>query len=348
MVRLYLPYTIGDDNPIGNLFKNILPYLSSECEITIFYKDDSVANIQDVNYIWEYDNEIIRFLRVMAESFSAQDIIHTGGRESKHFRVAKAAHFRNRNLSHIHSFRVDVDPESEFQTGRREALARMADMTVAVSEHTASSAKREFGVSPIVIYNGVDTGIFCPDYSRPPLLEPINPERCIFLFVGALTERKRPEDIIHVAESIPEAVFIAIGDGPLYDHLISKSSHLNNIKFTGYIKKNKLPAIYANSTAFLFPTVREGCPNVVLEAMAAGIPVIGYKATSMPELVTTNKTGVLVDATNVDKLTEAVRTINNSEYKAEKLGRQARSHILNNHTFDIIAQQYIKVYRNIS
>jgi len=87
----------------------------------------------------------------------------------------------------------------------------------------------------------------------------------------------------------------------------------------------------------------EGCPNVVLEAFAAESPVVGYEATSMPELVATGQRGHLTDVGNIDGLVEGVRLV--LADSANQLGENARGYVSRNHTFDTIAQQYADVYR---
>ncbi|WP_161605880.1 glycosyltransferase family 4 protein [Halococcus thailandensis] len=288
-------------------------------------------------------NKLQRILQYGRTSLKNYDLIHTGGHAPRHIPISKCSRIRNPNIRHIHSFRVDVNPDSNFQTDRRQQLAEMADMTTAVSKHTATTVKQEFGFDPIVIYNGVDTDLFHSNYEKPPLLSRLDKNDPVFMFVGSLDSRKRPSDIIKVARQVPEATFLLIGDGPLYENLIAESRDLENVHLTGRIDKKRLPAIYANATGFLFPTIREGCPNVVLEAMASGLPVVGYETTSMPELVTTGKTGYLASPCDVNQLAEHVRSIcENSDVTA--MGEQARNYIEENHTFENIAAQYESLY----
>ena len=122
------------------------------------------------------------------------------------------------------------------------------------------------------------------------------------------------------------------------------ATDLPNLYVPGRIDKSELPSIYANATALLFPTVKEGCPNVVMESLASGTPVIGYEATSMPELVRSDRTGVLVEADDIDALTEAVRSFPQRDVRT--MGERAREYVLENHRFEIIAEDYMTAYEN--
>jgi glycosyltransferase involved in cell wall biosynthesis len=285
-----------------------------------------------------------RLSYIQTVSLKKFDLIHTGAFTHIHYPLSRLAHLRNRNLAHVHSFRVDIDQNSEFPTKRRKKLAHMADITTAVSKHTAKTARHEFGVDPVVIYNGVDTNAFHPNYDSPEILSEHAENSDTFVFVGSLVERKRPFDVLDVAKRMQDISFIVIGGGPLSAELYQRAEEIKNIHFTGRLPKSDLPEIYANAAGLLFPSIREGCPNVVLESMACGTPVVGYNVTSMPELVNQGLTGYLCDTGKVTQLERGV------EYVLENrdvLGEAARDYIVDNHRFEKIAREYERVYSNL-
>jgi glycosyltransferase involved in cell wall biosynthesis len=260
-----------------------------------------------------------------------------------HRRVSQLSKLRNRNIAHVHTFRVDVDPDGKFETSASTELARQADTVTAVSEHTAETVRKHVGIDPEVIYNGVDTQWFHPHYERPALYDNYGIDEPVFLYIGSMEQRKRPDHVLAAAEAIPEGSFLLIGDGPMLDDLRERAGNLDNVLLPGRIAKDRLPAIYANARALVFPTVREGCPNVVLESMAAGTPVIGYRATSMPELVDHGETGLLTPTDEVDSLIENVAELARRERSG--LGLCARSYIREHHKFETIADGYEALYR---
>lgn len=347
MARIYLPYFVGTDKPIPNLFQEIIPYMSDNgFNITTFCTKKNINLGKNTDKIYVSDPfSLHRRIKWLLSSCRNYDLIHTGGRTSPHYYASKLTKIRNPERKHVHTFRVDVDPNSEFNTELRQKIAEGADRTTAVSKHTAETARKYFDVNPSIIYNGVRTDIFHPD-NNDTGIEILNSEVPVFLFVGRLSDRKRPFDILRLAEMVSEANFLLVGDGPLYNDLKLNAQDLDNVFMTGRLPKSALPAIYANSTAFLFPSLQEGCPNVVLEAMASGIPIIGYQATSMPELIIEGKTGHLAPAKDVVNLAELSRKIiyNDSSRDMEE---KARLYVKKNHSFDLIAEKYYNVYSGI-
>ena len=345
MTRVLWPYVLGNESPIPYLFESIAPHFDEEFQFRSLAQED--AELPDAvseltlsrNRHWQKLVQYVRF------SLSQADLIHTGARERVHRRVLQLSKLRNHNIAHIHTFRVDVDPDGKFDTPAFIELAHQADTVTAVSEHTAKTVRKHVGIDPGVIYNGVDTEWFHPNYDRPTLFDDYGLDEPVFLYVGSMEQRKQPDHVLAAAEAIPKGSFLLIGDGPMLDDLRERAGNLDNVLLPGRIAKGRLPAIYANARALVFPTVREGCPNVVLESMAAGTPVIGYRATSMPELVNHGETGLLVPADEVDSLTENVAELARRE--SSGLGARARSYVCKHHKFETIADGYESLYRAI-
>lgn len=346
--KLFWPYFIGSDNPIPYLFEKIAPHFEGlGFEIRLF-SEQSTRIIEEpfVEEVFAYEpNTLRRRLRVVLEAVRHYHLLHTGGNPEVQLPIAKLTHLRNDELQHVHTFRIDHVPGEDDDRTKRE-LVDAADAYTAVSQHTRETVTRALDIDPRVIYNAVDVDLFRPDYEPPESVHAVDFSRPLFLYVGTLTERKRPKHVVEVAREVPEAKFVLIGDGPQYDAVKRESEDVPNAVAIGRHEKRKLPPLYANATGFVFPSVREGCPNVVLEAMASETPVVGYRATSMPELVRDGETGRLAAKEDTDELTDCVRALMDED-KNESLGTAAREYVLQNHTFDIIAEQYISLYRDL-
>jgi glycosyltransferase involved in cell wall biosynthesis len=307
--HLYYPYILGTDSPIPYLFEKISPYMiDSGYSVTSFKQSKANLQLEGVNLI-PTKGSIRRFIKLHVKSLKEYDLIHTGGRS--HYWISQLAHLREPNLSHVHSFRVDVNSR-QYPKERKRNLLNKVDATTAVSKHTAKTVKKEFGITPSVIYNGVDNKYFTDSYDYPQFLEKYSIESPYILFVGNFVPRKRPGDVLEVAKQIPEADFLLFGDGPKYPEIKGKANSIQNVTLFGRVDKKILPAIYTHADCFLFPTVREGCPNVVLEAMASGTPVVGYRKTSMPELIEDQETGFLVEESDISGLANKVQILLNS------------------------------------
>jgi len=342
MKRVLLPYVLGRSSPIPYLFEGILPHFSNRYHFRTFASDEvAVPEHVTVTQV-SNSSKLTTALKYGFVSLKSHNLVHTGAFE-RHRHFVRLASLRNRNISHIHSFRVDVDPKGSYNTKVRRELSRKADVTTAVSEHTAETVREHFGIDPIVIYNAVDSEWFRPGYDRPELFDELGIEGPVFLFVGSLEARKRPDHLLDVAESVPEATFLLVGDGPMADQLRERSNELNNVILPGRVEKDRLPAVYANARGLVFPSVREGCPNVVMEAMAAGIPTVGYRATSMPELIEHGERGLLAETDNVTELTGHVRRLLDAE-EAAAMGTNARAYVREHHSFEEIGSQYEALY----
>lgn len=344
MPTLFYPFKADSTSPIPYMHKELAVNLS-RYQVTIFtIRSGKEINQDNIAGVLLPSSKLGRSLTYAWTSLRKFDLLHTGGRAPRQYPISRLTTLRNWGLKHVHTLRVDVEPESDVGPFKhKKRLVKMADEVTAVSEHTARTAEEHFGVSPRVIYEGVNPNIFHPEYDRPDLFEDLDIEPPILLFVGSFQKRKNPVDVVRVAENIPDATFLMVGSGKQYDEVNRMAGDIGNLILAGQLAKEELPPIYAHSSAFLFPSEREGCPNVVLEAMAAGLPIIGYKATSMPEIVEHGRTGYLAEPNNTEELSEFVRhTI--MDTGRNKIGESARRYVVENHSFEVLAEQYEALY----
>ncbi len=139
----------------------------------------------------------------------------------------------------------------------------------------------------------------------------LRPDTCIVLTVGRFTEQKGHcyliEAIPAVLEHAPNAHFVWVGVGPLEQELRDRARELNleaDLSFLGH--RDDVPAIMAASDLFVLPSIFEGLPLVVLEAMAAGVLVIGTRVCGMSEAIDDGVTGRLVEGANPAALAEGI------------------------------------------
>jgi glycosyltransferase involved in cell wall biosynthesis len=154
------------------------------------------------------------------------------------------------------------------------------------SASVQNSLEREYGRESEVIPTGVDTHFFTPNRPGPP-----NPRPRV-LFVGSLRAYKQPQLVVEAAARFPDAEFGLAGEGPLADELRRSIVHrgLTNVSLLGMLSAEKLREQYQSSDVFLFPSVWEGSPKVILEAAACGLPVV-VRSEYSPETVRHGVTG---------------------------------------------------------
>ncbi|MCS6875826.1 MAG: glycosyltransferase [Aquificaceae bacterium] len=126
-----------------------------------------------------------------------------------------------------------------------------------------------------VFKRGVDTELFSP-YKREENFWSkrfdIKKHQKVILYVGRVSKEKGLDNFLYVARCFPEDAFVIVGDGPYRAEIEAKRP--NNVYFTGYMVGEELAKAYASSDVFLFPSETETYGQVVLEAMASGLPVV--------------------------------------------------------------------------
>ncbi|MEB3307967.1 MAG: glycosyltransferase family 1 protein [Cyanobacteriota bacterium] len=178
---------------------------------------------------------------------------------------------------------------------------------------------------------GVDTELFRPELRsqamRERLLDGRSDSGKLLLYIGRLSAEKQIERIRPVLEAIPDARLALVGDGPHRSRLEEIFAGLP-VAFVGYLAGEDLAAAYASGDAFVFPSSTETLGLVLLEAMAAGCPVVGANRGGIPDIVSDGLNGCLYEPDGPDggaaSLTAAVLRLLGDEVRHEQLRHQAR------------------------
>ncbi|MDQ2086748.1 glycosyltransferase family 1 protein [Herbivorax sp. ANBcel31] len=141
---------------------------------------------------------------------------------------------------------------------------------------------KEKGFSNLKIWDrGIDKGIYNPKFRNNNYRNKLGVnDKTVFLYVGRLSPEKDIDILISTIKRLninymDKIHFLIVGDGPFYKSL--KKNEFPNVTLTGFKKGKELSTIYASSDIFLFPSSSETFGNVILEAMASGLPVIACK-----------------------------------------------------------------------
>lgn len=179
---------------------------------------------------------------------------------------------------------------------------------------------------------GVDTELFRPELRsqamRDRLLSGRSDTGKLLLYIGRLSAEKQIERIRPVLEAMPEARLALVGDGPYRNRLEEIFAGLP-VNFVGYLAGEELAAAYASGDAFVFPSSTETLGLVLLEAMAAGCPVVGANRGGIPDIVSDGVNGCLYEPEGADggaaSLTAAVQRLLGDPAEREQLRCNARS-----------------------
>lgn len=237
--------------------------------------------------------------------------------------------------------------------------AKQADRIITVSE----SAKRdiirnlEVEASKIdVIYPGIDlevyNKIYNEDEKRKVKKKYSLPENYL-LYLGTIEPRKNLVNVLKAFAKFKEKdkKMKLVISGKLgwksenIPELIENLGIKDDIIFTGYVDENDKVLIYKLAQIFLFPSIYEGFGMPILEAMAAGIPVITSNCSSMPEVV--GEAGILINPNSYDEISNAIENIINEDDKSLQKRITLGIERSRNFTWEKSSKQLEKIYNSM-
>jgi glycosyltransferase involved in cell wall biosynthesis len=159
---------------------------------------------------------------------------------------------------------------------------------------------------------GVDTDLFRPELASATMRQRLHGGHDdtghLLLYIGRLSAEKQIDRIRPVLEAMPQTRLALVGDGP---HRQQLERHFEGTAttFVGYLAGEELASAYASGDAFLFPSSTETLGLVLLEAMAAGCPVVGANRGGIPDIVSDGVNGCLYDPDQPASLPTAVERL---------------------------------------
>lgn len=215
------------------------------------------------------------------------------------------------------------------------AALRRAAFTTTVSGDLLRTAQR-LGANPLhsaAILNGCDTSVFYPrDRGAARTALQLDPVAKILLYAGRLDVRKGLRELVEAVAALrarqPDLLCYLLGDGPdrlLLQELIAKLGVQDAIRFVPAAPTETVAQWMAACDVFTLPSYKEGCPNVVLEALASGRPVVATDVGGIPELMDSSS-GRLVPAQDAAALQRALEDALAVTWSADAIaGRHDRS-----------------------
>jgi glycosyltransferase involved in cell wall biosynthesis len=210
---------------------------------------------------------------------------------------------------------TDLNTIPEHALPRRQILdaARAAAGLVTVSEALRDRLV-ELGVERgqvHVLRNGVDLARFAPAPDRDAVRSRLGVTGVVLLAVGNLVPEKDHALAIAALAKLADATLLVAGDGPLRAELEQRAARAgvaSRVRFLGSVPQGALVDYYNAADALVLTSRREGMPNVVLEALACGTPVVATRVGGVPEVVAADVAGRLVDATD-DGVADGARAL---------------------------------------
>ena len=235
--------------------------------------------------------------------------------------------------------------------------ARFCDKIYAVAQAMIDqcvAAKVAPAEKYMVVYSGMDTAAFDRAERDEALREKLGipPHAQVIVTVARLFAQKGYEYVIPAAEQVlkenPDAHFLFVGDGPLYDTLIAELKSKNiagNFHFAGLVPPAEVASYIAQADLLWHLSLHEGLPRAVVQALAVGIPAIGFALDGTPEVVINGETGFVTAAEDVDAVAEKSVMLLNDPVLRRNLGKNGKCRVLEQFDWhrmsDILEKEYI-------
>jgi glycosyltransferase involved in cell wall biosynthesis len=255
-------------------------------------------------------------------------------------------------LSHPESVRYNL---KQLRHAMFKHLARSATEFITVSEHSKKEIVKWFGipegkitVTPLGVDDDWYREVGTDELARVKAAYSL-PDR-FFFFVGTLQPRKNIRHIIDAHKSLPQhlrrdvPLIIAGRHGWKCDAEVAELQKCSDgtMRWIQYVPSGDMLPIFKQATALAWPSLNEGFGLPVLEAFAAGLPVITSNTTSLPEVA--GDAALLVNPESIGEIAEAMQTVASNESLQNDLRTRGRARA-KQFTWDRTARQTIEVYR---
>ena len=279
------------------------------------------------------------------------DIVHGQGTERDCAMEAVLSGFPNVLTIHgnmrVHAARQ----EQQGQVYYRMAAAlesyclKRTDGVVAISNYTNELVK-PLAKKTWILPNAVDQRYFEVETSPDPLPR--------ILFVGAINERKNPIGLIKACEPLlrsSQCTIAFAGEGNPQSHYCKEFKQLletvPGLELLGFIDRVALGREFRRATLLVLPTFEDNCPMVVLEAMAAGLPVAASRVGGVPDLITHEQDGLMFDPNDPVEMRACIERLVKEPQTRAGLGAAGRITAQERFHPKVIAAGHLKIYREV-
>jgi glycosyltransferase involved in cell wall biosynthesis len=203
-----------------------------------------------------------------------------------------------------------------------------------------------------IVPNGI------PDHFANGVTKPRGNSPLVLLFVGTLVAEKGFLDVLRALPRVKERVgsvraifageWYSQQDKKMADEIVETLGLGPSVEFVGPVGPDRKNELLRMADLFVFPSANEGQPFVILEAMAAGLPVVSTRIACIPEMVQDELNGYLVEPKDIEGLTEKICVLLADHDLRQRMGAAGRERFLRDFTFDTFAQRMSAVFSKIS
>ena len=219
-----------------------------------------------------------------------------------------------------------------------------------ISNYLANWAKEMRASCPIeVIPNGVDIERYKKQETRNK-----NNSETVLITTSRLVPKNGIEDLIDATKILIDEGYkiktLILGEGPAHKNLKSQISNLKieeKVSLLGYIDQKEIPSYLATADIFVRASLSEGLGNSFLEAMAAGLPVIGTPVGGIPDFLIDKQTGLFCKPRNPQSIAEQVKILTKDENLKNKIANNGEKLVFEKYNWTIISQKMQVVFNKL-
>ena len=231
----------------------------------------------------------------------------------------------------------------------------LVDRVIAVSKDLKNRLGRHYGSDKVVcIHNGINHREMYTEDDTAEIRSRLGLGKGDYVVgsVGRLTAVKGHEFLIraaaHLVEGPKTVKIILVGDGPLRKHLEGLALHLGVSKRVIFVGHQEHPRGFLQAMdVFVLPSLNEGIPLALLEAMSACRPIVASRVGGVPEVIEHEYTGLLVEPGNEQEVAKACSRLISDKLLADTLGSAAHLKAISHFSSEVMGEKVVSLYRHL-
>ncbi len=331
-------------SPLVCLFENTR---SSNIDLYDIFNNQNIS-VSKLHCRGKMDIHAIFKLRKIIES-NKIDIIHSHGYKANIYSFFSTIRSKIPRISTCHNW-ISNEPKLKYYSKLDQYFLRYFSHIAAVSDEVKAKIIAS-GISQkniSVVKNGISLHAFASTCSNSNICKDLNIQNNALIIgnVARFSAEKAHELLIkafiEINKEFPESILLLVGDGPLKGSLERKYNH-PSIIFAG--QRKDVDRFYACMDVFVLPSLTEGLPLVLLEAMAAKVPVIASCVGAIPNVLKKGDCGILIEPGNSKDLKKALIYTFRNKKKVNEMALSAYERVEKHYSSKKMCNEYVMIYQ---